>query len=176
LNTQTDRATQVDNYNNAGAGNVINNSMTRLSATNLARREREAIFRAISNKDGPKFDKLTKEQKEDMYQNVRRLINPPTGASPLIPAGNFNYNEFRTWITGDRHPSNTPENIANAMAYRNYINNNLEELIPQFFARQMDVRFIDDINRNTFLKSEVTRYLSEIEHQKVDTDVHQDIA
>jgi len=52
--------------------------MDRLSATSLAKREREAIFRAISDKDGPKFDKLSNEQKEDMYQNVRRLINPPT--------------------------------------------------------------------------------------------------
>lgn len=149
--------------------------MTRLSATNLAKRERESIFRAIANKDGPKFDKLSVEQKEDMYQNVRILLNPPTGASPLIPGANLNYDEFRTWVTGDRHPGNTPENIANAMAYRNYINNNLEDLIPQFFARQMDVRFIDDINRNTFLKSEVTRYLSEIENQRTDNDMHQDV-
>ncbi|HMS91410.1 MAG TPA: hypothetical protein PKC87_04275, partial [Candidatus Absconditabacterales bacterium] len=175
LNTQALRETEVDAYNNAGTGNVIGNAMDRLSGTNLAKREREAIFRAISNKDGPKFDKLSAEQKEDMYQNVRRLINPPTGVSPLIPGANFMYNGFRTWVTADRHPGNIPENIINPMAFRNYINNNLETLIPQFFARQMDVAFIDDITTNTLLKSEVTRYLSEIENQKLDNNVHQDI-
>ena len=175
LNSQAARATEVDAYNNAGTGNVISNAMNRLSATNLAKREREAIFRAISKNDGPKFDKLNAEQKEDMYQNIRKIINPPNWASPLIPIVNFDYNNFKNWVTGDKHPSNTPENIINSMAYRNYINNNLEILIPEFFAKQMDIQFIDNINRNTFLKSEVTRYLSEIEKQKVDTNVHQDV-
>lgn len=145
--------------------------MTRLSDTNLAKREREAIFRAITQNDGPKFDRLNPEQKEDMYQAIRRFLNPPNGDSPLIPIANFTYNEFRQRVSADNHPSNTPENTANAMAYRNYINNNLETtLIPDFFGRQMNREFIDNIVMNTRLKTEVTRYLSELERQSLESN------
>lgn len=175
LNTPADREIQVDAYNNSGWANVIVNSIQNLSDNNLAIREREAVFRAIKHNDGPKFDMLNADQQEDLYQNTRRLINPPDGNSPLIGAGNFTYVAFRNWLTADKNPWNTPENIKDIASYIKYIHDNLEKMIPDFFAKKMDEMRIDNLHMNTFLKSKVSIYLSSIERQKKDNDVHEDI-
>ena len=153
----------------------------------MAKLEREAFYRGLEKADGPKFNKLTPEQKEDLYQEVRNMYRttagrPRTGAQFGRAANLANMNNFETgplsfleWITGDRHESNKPEFTKNAIAYRDYIHNNLEEQIKKYFERRFDEVFSKNADGNTYLKTQLTNYLSEIEHQKVDTDVHQDI-
>jgi hypothetical protein len=95
-----------------------------------------------------------------MYQGIRRMINPPDGASPLINPALLQYPAFLAWITADNHPGNTPANNASAAAYRDYIHKNLNPQIAAFFARQMDTQFIDNIVTNTFLKTQATNYIT----------------
>ena len=82
---------------------------------------------------------------------------------------------FLEWITNDNHESNKPEFTINAEAYRAYIHNNLEDQIKKYFERRFDEVFSNNPDGNTYLKTQLTNYLTEIEHQRVDNDVHQDI-
>ncbi len=82
---------------------------------------------------------------------------------------------FLQWITGDRHESNKPEYTKNAIAYRDYIHNNLEEQTKKYIDRRLDEVFSNNPEGNTYLKAQLTNYLTEIERQKLDTDVHQNI-
>lgn len=177
LNTQLLRQWVVDTYNNAWAGNVIINAMTASHANNIARLEREAFFRAVAHWDWPKFDKLTPQQKEDLYQNVRNLYTttPPAWSAWLANINDYNLwaNWFRNRITADAHPSNNPTDTANNVAYRNYINSNLEDQIINYFNHRFDEVFTNNYDANTYLKTEVTNYLTDIENNKIDNDTHQ---
>lgn len=82
---------------------------------------------------------------------------------------------FLEWITNDNHESNKPEFTINPEAYRAYILNNLEDQIKKYFERRFDQVFSENLDGNTYLKRQLTEYLTDIEHQKVDNDVHQDI-
>ncbi|MCX6824516.1 MAG: hypothetical protein NT085_05325 [candidate division SR1 bacterium] len=168
-------------------GNTIVNSMNANYATLIARLEREAFYRGLEKADGPKFNKLTPEQKETLYQDVRNTYRTPAGnprtgaqfgrAANLRRMNNFNTGtlSFLEWITGDNHESNKPEFTINPEAYRAYIHNNLEDQIKKYFERRFDEVFSENLEGNTYLKKQLTDFLTDIEHQKVDTNVHQDI-
>jgi hypothetical protein len=108
--------------------------------------------------------------------------SPKTGgqfarATDLTNMDNFGTGKlsFLEWITGDKHESNKPEFTKSGIAYRSYINNNLEDQIKKYFERRFDEVFSSNQDGNTYLKSQLTNYLTEIERQKIDTDVHQDV-
>ncbi len=79
-NTPAIRQAQIDDFNNAGNGRVIENSMNANYENNIADIERKAFFRAVAEGDGPKLERLTPAQKEQMYQTVRNTYwaNPIT--------------------------------------------------------------------------------------------------
>ncbi|MEI7918909.1 MAG: hypothetical protein WCH65_01485 [bacterium] len=145
----------------------------------INRLEREAFYRGLEKADGPKFNKLTNEQKEDLYQEIRNLYR--TGALPravnLANMNNFNTgtNSFVERFSDDKHESNKPEHTKNAIAYRDFIHNNLENQIKKYFERRFDEIFSKNNDGNTYLKSQLTNYLTDIEHQKADNNVHQNI-
>ena len=45
----------------------------------IAKLEREAFYRGLEKADGPKFNRLTGEQKEDLYQQVRNTYRTRAG-------------------------------------------------------------------------------------------------
>ncbi len=156
----------------------------------MAKLEREAFYRGLEKADGQKFNKLTAEQKEDLYQEVRNMYRtavgrPRTGAAfgraaNLARMNNFNRpivgtQSFLERITNDNHESNRPESTKNNIAYRDYIHNNLEDQIKKYFEWRFDEVFSNNADGNTYLKTQLTNYLTEIERQKIDNDVHQDI-
>ncbi|MEI6119069.1 MAG: hypothetical protein WCP92_07870 [bacterium] len=51
----------------------------------------------------------------------------------------------------------------------------MEDQIKKYFERRFDEVFSENLEGNTYLKKQLTNYLTDIEHQKVDNDVHQDI-
>jgi len=53
--------------------------MTAKYNNELADIERKSFFNAVAHNDGPKLDKLTAEQKEDLYQRVRNIYRLPGG-------------------------------------------------------------------------------------------------
>lgn len=98
-------------------------------------------------------------------------------AANLANMSNFNTgtNSFVERFSGDKHESNTPEHTKNATAYRDFIHNNLEDQIKKYFEWRFDEVFSKNNDGNTYLKAQLTNYLTDIEHQKLDNDVHQDI-
>ncbi|MEI6119070.1 MAG: hypothetical protein WCP92_07875 [bacterium] len=106
---QQARQTEVNAINTRG--NTIVNSINANHATLIARLEREAFYRALERADGPKFNKLNAEQKEDLYQETRNTYRTPAGnprtggqfgrASNLRRMNNFNTGtlSFLEWIT-----------------------------------------------------------------------------
>ena len=172
-------------------GNTIVNSINANHATLIARLEREAFYRALERADGPKFNKLNAEQKELLYQDVHNTYRTPAGnprtgaqfgrAANLRRINNFDTpmpgtQSFLERITNDNHESNKPEFTINTEAYRAYIHNNLEDQIKKYFERRFDEVFSENLEGNTYLKKQLTDFLTDIEHQKIDTNVHQDIA
>ncbi len=161
--------------------------MTAIHNVNIAKIEREAFYRALEKADGPKFNKLTAEQKEDLYQEVRNMYRTATGrprtgaqftrAKNLANMNNFNTgpNSFIEWFSADKHESNKPEYTKNAIAYRDFIHNNLEDQIKKYFERRFDEVFSNNNDGNTYLKTQLTNYLTDIERQKTDNNIHQDI-
>lgn len=79
-------------------------------------------------------------------------------------------------MSADDHESNKPEFTKDAKTYRDYIHNNLEDQIKKYFEYRFTKVFEKDKDASTFLKAQVTNYLTEIEKQKKDTDVHKDLA
>lgn len=76
-------------------------------------------------------------------------------------------------FTSDTHESvKDKKNLINERIYRDYLNNNLDEQIGKYFERRFDNIFTDDLETNTFLKAQVTNYMREIDHNKVDNDMH----
>lgn len=187
VNTQALRQNEVNTYNNSWRGHVIEQSLKANQNTLINKLEREAFYRWLEKADGPKFNKLNAEQKEILYQDVRKMYRTTTGrvrrwahiwrATDLNNINNFdNWNlSFLERITGDKHESNKPEFTKSAIDYRNYVHNNLEDQIKKYFKWRFDEVFSENNDGNTFLKTQLTNYLTEIEKQKIDNDVHQDI-
>lgn len=173
----------IKNINEAGEWETIENAMKARYDNEIFKLEREAIFRALEKDDGPKLKKLTEEQKEGLYQSIRKIYRgtwggtsmPPTRASKVSEGEVNKYEDFVKRITDDKHESNKPEYIKDANAYRNYILNNLEEQIKKFFEKKFDDVFSKDTDANNFLKAHLTAYLTDIEKQKLDNDTHKDI-
>lgn len=187
---RTERQTEVNTYNNSWRGLVIEESLRANHDNLIAKLEREAFYRGLEKADGPKFNKLKDKQKEDLYQEVRNMYWTAAGiprawaqfarAANLADMNNYDRpiqgtQSFLERITWDKHPSNKPEFTRNAIAYRDYIHNNLEEQIKNYFEWRLDEVFSKNTDGNTYIKTQLTNYLSEIERQKVDNDVHQDI-
>ena len=176
---QAARKAEVNTYNDSWRWQVIEESLEANHDVLINRLEREAFYRGLEKADGPKFNKLTNEQKEDLYQEIRNLYR--TGALPravnLANMNNFNTgtNSFVERFSDDKHESNKPEHTKNAIAYRDFIHNNLENQIKKYFERRFDEIFSKNNDGNTYLKSQLTNYLTDIEHQKADNNVHQNI-
>jgi hypothetical protein len=184
---QAARQNEVNAYNNSWRGHIIEQSLTANHDILMAKLEREAFYRWLEKADGPKFNKLTPEQKEDLYQEVRNMYRTTVGrprtwtqftrAANLANMNNFSNGplSFLQWITWEKHESNKPEFTKNAIAYRDYIHNNLEEQLKKYFEWRFDEVFSKNADGNTYLKTQLTNYLTDIEHQKTDNNVHQNI-
>ncbi len=182
LDTQALREKQVNIYNKTGGNNIVQNAITANYDMLIARLEREAFFKGLEKADDPKFNKLTSEQKEDFYQAVRKSYWENTGipkkwtgfwrAKDLGNINNFNKGvlSFLERITWEKHESNKPEFTKNETAYKNYIHNNLEDQIKKYFEWRLNKVFSENIDGNMYIKSQLTKYLTDIEKQKIDDD------
>lgn len=167
---KTARQTEIKTYNNGSTGNIIQEALTKNKSIMVTNLEREAIFRALEKNDGPKFNKLSPEQKEHLYQELHKAYTTtvPTRATSLADMEKFD--TFLTRITGDKHESNKPEFTKNASAYRDYIHNNLEEQIKKYFERSFDQVFSESLEGNTYLKTQLTKFLTDIEGKRNDDE------
>lgn len=167
---KTARQREVNAYNNWSTGNIIQEALTKNQDIMVANLEREAIFRALEKNDGPKFNKLSPEQKEHLYQELHKAYTTIVPARATNLAEMDKFDTFLTRITGDKHESNKPEFTRNASAYRDYIHNNLEEQIKKYFERRLDQIFSESPEGNTYLKTQLTKFLTDIEGKRNDDE------
>ncbi len=170
-------AWEFDNYNNSGPWNRISGHLTSRYDSDIHKLEREAIERALKDWDGPKYEQLTPEQKEQFYQHIRSLNHPTlAGAdffSALNPGLNLNsYNHFRDWFTHDDRDWNKDIKIKTRRKYNDFIHNNLETKSTEYINSQLDSDLIDNMNTNRFLKSELTTFFDRIRNNREDDNVH----
>lgn len=173
---QAKRKAEVNAYNSAWPGDVIQDALTANQDNIMAKLEREAVFRVLEKANAPKFGKLTTEQKEELYQEIHKAytdtLMPPARAAGLTDMDNFDTGatSFLDRITWDKHESNKPEFTKNAKAYRDFVHDNLEDQIKKYFERRLDEVFTKNIDGNTYLKAQLTNFLTGIEWRRNDDE------
>ena len=184
--TSANRLTQLTNYN--AVSNSVSNAMTAIYDTEIKGIEKQAFFDGLKHADGPKFDKLTDAQKEDLYNRVRNEYMSWWIPNPALARANTNLNTinnyntwtlgFATWITSDDHPFSKDKEInKDTNARRNNLSNELENQIQAYFKNRFDAAFTKHADGNTFLKAHLTEYLTELkENTKETTTWHMDSA
>lgn len=180
--TQAVRQAELNRYNSVG--NIVEDAMDASWFNHHEQIEREAVFAGLKHADGPKFDKLTAEQKEDLYRKIQANIAPifaigGSWARTLLDNVN-NYDtgaqSFYQWITADNHPfSRDPEINRNAANWRNNLHNTLEDQITAYFQYRFNRAYTDNADGNTFIKTQLTEYLTEQLENKQDNDTHEHV-
>jgi hypothetical protein len=181
LNTEALRRTAFDTYNSSWYGRRIENQFNTTFEKERYNIEREALERALKHGDWPKYELLnTPELKEQFYQKIRKSAHPSLPwlyFDALYTAYPINeYNRFRDRFTDDNRDWNKDNtNISSDRKYRDFIHNNLEQKTKESIAFWLDQLLIDSALANNYLKWELTTFLDEIEKQKLDSNLHEDI-
>jgi len=149
--------------------------------------ERKAIEAALKYKWGTKYDSLTEKQKRLFYERICRsfawwpwLFAPVYTWWWVIDIDPARYNKMRTWFThGSRSWNNDPNVIWSASAYKTFIHSHLDEKCDEYILTTLQT-YLQDDTRNTALKAELSKFLQEIDNNKIDDDhvncqVHRDL-
>ncbi len=170
------RLVEFNNYNDAlPAGHKIENIVATVFNGNRHSLERKALAKILEKNWWTQYATLTDWQKEDFYQRIRNMT--VAGAlyfdnlltSELIDTDIRMFNEFRSWFIHDDRDRNKGDNVKSNHNYVTYIHNNVSQKVWDFVSNRLD-HFLWDITQETLLKSELTRYINEIENNKLDTD------
>lgn len=183
--TSATRQTELNRYNLVG--NIVEDAMDAEWFNHHEQLEKEAVFAGLKHSDGPKFDKLTAEQKEDLYRRIQRNLGPIFATTTswagrlLHHIDNYatfdpNNENFHAWMTSDNHAfSKDPEINKNAANWRNNLHNTLEDQITAYYKHRFNRAYTDDADGNTFIKTQLTEYLTEQLENKQDNNTHQDV-
>ena len=149
--------------------------------------ERKAIETALKYKWGTKYDSLTEKQKRLFYERICRsfawwpwLFAPVYTWWWVIDIDPARYNKMRTWFThGSRSRNNDPSVIWSASAYKTFIHSHLDEKCDEYILTTLQ-DYLQEDTRNTALKAELSKFLQEIDNNKIDDDhvncqVHRDL-
>lgn len=181
LSSSADRETEFESYNVAWWWTRIKDHLQTRNDLDLNKLERQSIERAVKDWDGPKYEQLSEDQKEQFYQQIRQLEHPTA-----VPRVKFfaevervwtfdDYGAFKSWFSHEDREWNKWETISSKAKYRDFIHNNLETKSTEYISSQLDDEILKKHDINTFVKSELTRYLDDIEKNKVDSDIHEDV-
>ncbi len=177
LDEEDDREEEFDNYNNSGSWNRISNHLSTRYSSDLHKLERKALESAMKNWDWPKYDKLTDEQKEQLYQHIRGLPHPSLWWNFFDTLNSSmhldNYDYFKSRFTDDDRDWNKDiKNISSKRKYNDFIHNNLELKSTEYISTSLDGALTKSLPINRFLKWELTKFLDRIDRNKQDTNVH----
>lgn len=149
--------------------------------------ERKAIEAALKYKWGTKYDSLTEKQKRLFYERVCRafawwvwLFEHVYVWWWLIDAGTARYDKMKAWfIHGSRPWNNDSSIIWSAIAYKTYIHSHLDEKCDEYILTTLQ-DYLQEDTRNTALKAELSKFLQEIDDNKIDddnvnTEIHRDL-
>lgn len=149
--------------------------------------ERKAIEAALKYKWGTKYDSLTEKQKRLFYERICRsfawwpwLFAPVYTWGWVIGVDPTRYNNMKAWfIHGSRPWNNDSSVIWSASAYKAFIHSHLDEKCDEYILTTLQT-YLQDDTRNTALKAELSKFLQEIDNNKIDDDqvnwqVHRDL-
>lgn len=172
----TARWVEFNNYNNAlpiwhKIENIIETNFD-WSRYDL---ERKALARILEKNWWTQYATLSNEQKEGFYQRIRHMDSG--GAlyfdnalrTENIDTDINRFNEFRTWFIDNSRDWNKGDNIKSNHNYITFIHNNVSWKVWDFISSKLD-HFLWNITEETLLKSELTRFINEIEENKLDND------
>lgn len=173
-----DRVWVVNTYNGRPPLNTVTNEINNTFRNKFSTLQREWIFDALKHLDGARFAQLEEygrkngkeeEIKEELYQQIyRNFIRP--GAAALTAVIN-NYDNFRTWFTGKTRDRNNDKTIiSTAKTYENYLHNNLSIRVNDYIKDELARTFKDNHDNNMHLKTELSRFLTDIEGEKNDEE------
>lgn len=174
------REVAFDVYN--WLGQRIENQFETTVAKERYKIERESLERALRHCDWPKYELLnTPELKEQFYQQIRKSVHPWLpwlffdALYATLPINTYAW--FRDWFTDDDKDWNKDKkNTSSDRKYRDFIHNNLESKTKESIWSWLDKLLIDSPSGNNYVKWELTSFLDEIQKQKLDNDMHEDIA
>lgn len=176
---ETNRAAQFENYNTTlPIWHKIADTVETKYAADRYKVERKVLEKVLKKNWWIKYDTLNAKQKEEFYQRIRKQIlwwwvpyfdNIYNVENLGIPANR--YNEFKTWFTANWKERNKWDNIKKAANYITFIHNTVVEKIDDFFSAKLE-HFMWTLPEETRLKSELTRFLDEIEKNKLDDDLN----
>ncbi len=181
LNNRADREVAFDSYNNSWYGQRIENQFNTTLDKERYKIERESLERALKHCDWPKYELLnTPEMKEQFYQYIRKSAHPWLpwlffdALYTALPINTYAW--FRDWFTDDDRDWNKDrKNTSSDRRYRDFIHNNLEQKTKEWFWAWLDQLLIDSAAANNYLKWELTAFLDNIEKQKLDNNMHDDV-
>ena len=189
VNTVPLRDAAFDDYETSGWRHAISEQLnTKINVKNddpeIGKNilERKAIETALKYKWGTKYDTLSDKQKRLFYERVCRVwfFAPVYAAWWVIDTGTARYNKMKArFIHGNRPRNSDKSVISSASAYKTYIHSHLDEKCDEYILTTLQTYLQEDA-RNTALKAELSKFLQEIDNNKLDndhvnTDIHRDL-
>ena len=173
------RGIQFENYNTTlPVWHKIWDTVETCFATNRYKIERKVLEKILKKHWWVKYDTLNEKQKEEIYQMIRKQVlwwgipyfdNIYNVENLGIPADR--YSQFKARFIADWKERNKWDNIKTNAQYIACIHNTVPEKVEDFLSDKLE-HFMWTLPEETRLKSELTRFLDEIEKNKIDDDVN----
>ena len=189
VDSDASRGTAFDDYETSGWRHAISEQLnTKINVRNTDREiwknvlERKAIESALKYKWGTKYDTLSDKQKRLFYERVCRawFFTGIYTWGWAIDVGAARYDKMKAWfVHGSRPRNNDRSVIGSASAYKTYIHSHLDEKCDEYILDTLQNHLQED-TRNTALKAELSKFLQEIDQNKLDdnrvnTEIHRDL-
>ncbi len=189
VSTVNDRMNAFDDYNNSGWLHTISEQLnTKINVRDndpeIGKNvlERKAIETALKYKWGTKYDTLSDIQKKLFYERVCRawFFSTVYDTWWVIDVDNARYEKMRDRFIDSSRPWNNDKNIiCSASVYKTYIHSHLNEKCDEYILSTLE-SYLQEDARNTALKAELSKFLQEIDQNKLDdnwinTQIHNDL-
>lgn len=175
VDTDAKRGSAFDDYNSSGWWVILDQLNTKINTINndpevwKNELERKALEAALKYKWGTKYDSLSETQKRLFYRRIRnRFFAPVYLAWWTIDDGNQRYEKMRAWFINGNRDWNKDKNITwSASSYKSFILSNLDKKCDEYISNTLQSYLQEDV-RNTALKAELSKFLQEIDQNKLD--------
>ena len=176
---EANRGIQFENYNTTlPVWHKIWDTVETCFATNRYKIERKVLEKILKKHWWVKYNTLNDKQKEAFYQIIRKQVlwwwiayfdNIYNVENLGIPADR--YSQFKARFIADGKERNKWDNIKTNAQYIACIHNTVTEKVEDFLPDKLE-HFMWTLPEETRLKSELTRFLDDIEKNKLDDDVN----
>lgn len=173
------RQTEIDNYNLTVPINRISEEIDAQYKNSFLPLQRDSVFDALKHLDGARFKQLEEywkenwkedEIKEELYQQIyRNFLNLWPIAWDIASINN--YDNFKIWFADDsRSWNNDPAVVKGNVSYQNYVHSNLNKSVQDYMKHELDELLKNTHTNNMRLKTELSKFLTDIEERKNDDE------